>query len=194
MVTSLLGNTCEGKRNVMKVKLTRTEEEILKWTDKPEYQSSKIISEELATVCLKQSEILWDKPTIVYWIWLSSFCSSFTTKSWRKLWLQSALFRQGLLRVWNALKRLLCRTTVEKVISWTVRFFVFPTSAPLYNRNNARVTLKFEDEMGSQPIAEFFGLKPMLYSIKLTEGKYKSFSPPFIHHIRPDIQQKTSTR
>ena len=29
--------------------------------------------------------------------------------------------------------------------------------------------------MGSKPIAEFCGLKPKLYSIKLAEGKYKSF-------------------
>ena len=65
MVNSSFGKTCEGERNRMKVKLTRTEEETLKWSDKPEYQSSKIISEDLVTVCLQQSEILWDKPTIV---------------------------------------------------------------------------------------------------------------------------------
>ena len=49
----------------MKVKLTRTEEETLKWTDKPEYLSSKIKNDDLLTVYLQQSEILWDKPTIV---------------------------------------------------------------------------------------------------------------------------------
>ena len=65
MVNSSFGKTCEGKRNRMKVKLTRTEDETLKWTDKPEYQSSKVISENLVTVCLQQSEILWEKPTIV---------------------------------------------------------------------------------------------------------------------------------
>ena len=65
MVNSSFGKTCQGKRSRMKVKLTRTEEETLKWTDKPEYQSSKIISEDLVTVCLHQSEILWYKPTIV---------------------------------------------------------------------------------------------------------------------------------
>ena len=54
MVNSSFGKTCEGKRNRMKVKLTRTEKETLKWTDKPEYQSSKIISEDLVTVCLQQ--------------------------------------------------------------------------------------------------------------------------------------------
>ena len=65
MVNSLFGKTSEGKRNRFKVKLARTEEETLKRTEKPEYQSSKIISEDLATVSLHQSKILWDKPTIV---------------------------------------------------------------------------------------------------------------------------------
>ena len=44
MFNSSIGKTCEGKRNRMKVRIARTEEETLKWTDKPEYQSSKIIS------------------------------------------------------------------------------------------------------------------------------------------------------
>ena len=65
MVSSSFGKTCEGKRNSLKVKMTRTEEETLTWTEKPEYQSSKIISKDLVTVCLQQPELLWDKTTIV---------------------------------------------------------------------------------------------------------------------------------
>ena len=65
MVNSFFGKTCERKQNGMKVRISRTEEETLKWTDKPEHQSSKVISEDLVTICLQQSEITWDKPTIV---------------------------------------------------------------------------------------------------------------------------------
>ena len=44
--------------------------------------------------------------------------------------------------------------------------------------------------MGSKPIAEFCGLKPKLYSIKLAEeGKY-DFSLPLLHHPNQDTQQK----
>ena len=82
----------------------------------------------------------------------------------------------------------------KKSVAEQFDFSNFPAQHPLYNRDNARVTLKFKDEMGSKPIAEFCGLKPKLYSIKLAEGQYKSFSKPFIHYIRPDIQQKTSIR
>ena len=54
-------------------------------------------------------------------------------------------------------------------------FTNFLSQHPLYSRDNARVTLKFRDEMGSKSIAEYCGPKPKLCSIKLTEGKYSSF-------------------
>ena len=64
IVNSSFGKTCEGKKNRINLKLTRTEEETLKGTDRPEYKSSKIISNDLVTVSLQQLETLWDKPTI----------------------------------------------------------------------------------------------------------------------------------
>ena len=48
----------------MKVKLTRTEEETLKWTDKPEINRPKLLVKSWQ-LCLQESEILWDKPTII---------------------------------------------------------------------------------------------------------------------------------
>ena len=58
----------------------------------------------------------------------------------------------------------------KKSVAEQFDFSNFPPEHPLYSRDNARVTLKFKDEMGSRPIAEFCGLKPKLYSIKLAEG------------------------
>ena len=63
----------------------------------------------------------------------------------------------------------------KKQVAEQFDFSNFPPEHPLYSKDNARVTLKFKDEMGSRPIAEFCGLKPKLNSIKLAEGKYKSF-------------------
>ena len=65
MVNSAFGKMCEGKRNRIKVKLARSEEETLKWTSAPQMKSFKIIDENLATISLNQTEIEWDKPTIV---------------------------------------------------------------------------------------------------------------------------------
>ncbi|XP_075259949.1 uncharacterized protein LOC142351664 [Convolutriloba macropyga] len=65
MVNSSFGKTCEGKRNRVRVKIVRSEEEVHQWTNKPEFQSFKIFDENLASVTLSLSEVLWDKPTIV---------------------------------------------------------------------------------------------------------------------------------
>ena len=55
MVNSAFGKTCEGKRNRIKLKLVRSEEETFKWTSVPELKSFKIIGEDLATVSLNQT-------------------------------------------------------------------------------------------------------------------------------------------
>ena len=64
IVNSAFGKTCEGKRNRLKVKLARSEEETLKWTSAPRLNSFKIIDENFATISLTQTEIEWRKPTI----------------------------------------------------------------------------------------------------------------------------------
>ena len=65
MVNSAFGKTCEGKRNRIKVKMVRDEQKSLKWTSRPELKTFQILADDLATVSLNQTEILWDKPTIV---------------------------------------------------------------------------------------------------------------------------------
>ena len=51
-------------------------------------------------------------------------------------------------------------------------FSNLPSYHELHDRGNARVTLKFNDEMGGKLISEFLGLKPKLYSIELADGEY----------------------
>ena len=51
-------------------------------------------------------------------------------------------------------------------------FSNFPSDHELHDRSNARVTLKFKDELGGKLISEFVGLKAKLYSIKLADGEY----------------------
>ena len=183
MVNSSFGKTCEGKRNRMKVKLTRTEEETLKWTDKPEYQSSKIISEDLVTVCLQQSEILWDKPTIVGACILDlakKIMFEFHYKVMKKNFDCNLLYSDTDSFVYEVRSRdFFAEIQKKKQVADQFDFSNFPPEHPLFSRDNARVTLKFKDEMGSRPIAEFCGLKPKLYSIKLAEGKSFSLAPPF---------------
>ena len=41
-----------------------------------------------------------------------------------------------------------------------------------YDETNAKVTIKFTNEMAGRTVSEFVGLKPKFYSIKLSEGKH----------------------
>ena len=164
----------------MKVKLTRTEEETLKWTKKPEYQSSKIISEDLVTVCLHQSEILWDKPIIVGACILDmakKFMFECQFKVMKKNIDCNLLYSDADSFVYEVLSRdFFAEIQKKKHVAEQFEFSNYPPEQPLYSRDNARVTLKFKDELGSRQIAELCALKRKLYSIKLAEGKYKSFS------------------
>ena len=47
----------------------------------------------------------------------------------------------------------------------------FPGDHEIHDRGNARVTLKFQDDIGGKQISEFVGLKPKLYS-KTAGGEY----------------------
>ena len=64
-VNSAFGKTCEVKRNRIKVELVHDEQEALKWTSRPELKTFQIIANDLATVSLNKTEILWDKSAIV---------------------------------------------------------------------------------------------------------------------------------
>ena len=174
MVNSAFGKTCEGKRNRIKVKLARIEEETLKWTSAPQMKSFKIIDENLATISLNQTEIEWDKPTIVGACILDlskKFMYDFHYNTMKKHFNCKLLYSDTDSFVYEIfsndffadLKR---KTTVKDLFD----FSNFPTNHEMYDQSNARVTLKFKDEMGGKMISEFVGLKPKLYSIKLADG------------------------
>ena len=144
MVNSSYGKTCEGKRNRLKVKLTRTEEETLKWTEKPEYQSSQIISEDLVTVCLQQSEILWDKPTIVVACIVDlakKFMFEFQYKVMKKNIDCNLLYSDTDSFLYEVRSRdFFAELQRKKSVAEQFDFSNFPSQHPLYSRENARVT------------------------------------------------------
>ena len=156
------------------MKLTHTEEETLKWTDRPEYKSSKIISEDLVTVSLQQLEILWDKPTIVgaYILDLAKkYMFEFLYNVMEKNFECNLLYSDTDSFVYEVRSRdFFADLQRKKTVADHSDFSNFPPEHPLHNKDNARVTLKFKDEMGSRLISEFCGLKPKLYSIRLAEG------------------------
>ena len=65
MVNSAFVRTYEGKRNRIRLKLARSEDETLRWNCTPQLKSFKTNGEDLATFSLNQTETLLVKPTIV---------------------------------------------------------------------------------------------------------------------------------
>ena len=174
MVNSAFGKTCEVTRNRIKVKLARSEEETMKWTSAPQMKSFKIIDENLATISLNQTEIEWDRPTIVGACILDlskKFKYDFHYNSMKKHFNCKLLYSDTDSFVYEIfsndffadLKR---KTTVKDFFD----FSNFPTNQEMYDQSNARVTLKLKNEMGGKMISEFVVLKPKLYSIKLADG------------------------
>ena len=176
MVNSAFGKTCEGKRNRIKLKLVRSEEEALKWTSVPELKSFKIIGEDLATVSLNQTEIVWDKPTIVGACILDlakKFMFDFHYNTMKKHFICNLLYSDTDSFVYEIRSNDFYADLQKKpAIKDLFDFSNLPAEHELYDGSNARVTLKFKDEMGGKLISEFVGLKPKLYSIKLSDGKY----------------------
>ena len=176
MVNSAFGKTCEGKRNRIKLKLVRSEEEALKWTSVPELKSFKIIGEDLATVSLNQTEIVWDKPTIVGACILDlakKFMFDFHYNTMKKHFICNLLYSDTDSFVYEIRSNDFYADLQKKpAIKDLFDFSNLPAEHELYDGSNARVTLKFKDEMGGKLISEFVGLKTKLYSIKLSDGKY----------------------
>ena len=176
MVNSAFGKTCEGKRNRLKVKLARSEDEALKWTCTPQLKPFKIIGEDLATISLNQTEILWDKPTIVGACILDlskKFMFDFHYNTIKKHFNCKLLYSDTDSFVYEIRSNDFYAEMRQKTaLKDLFDFSNFPSDHELHDRSNARVTLKFKDEMGGKLISEFVGLKPKLYSIKLADGEY----------------------
>ena len=176
MVNSSFGKTCEGKRNRIRVKIVRSEEEVYQWTNKPEFQSFKIFDENLASVTLSLSEVLWDKPTIVGACILDlskKFMFDFHYNTMKKHFDCTLLYSDTDSFVYEIRSRdFFVELQKKQSVMDQFDFSNFPAEHPLHNRTNARVTLKFKDEMAARGISEFCGLKPKLYSIALTEGNF----------------------
>ena len=158
------------------MKLARSEDEALKWTCTPQLKSFKIIGEDLATVSLNPTEILWDKPTIVGACILDlskKFMFDFHYNTMKKHFncklfysdTDSFVYEIRSNDFYTELRR---KTALKDLFD----FSNFPSDHELHDRGNARVTLKFKDEIGSKLISEFVGLKPKLYSIKFADGEY----------------------
>ena len=191
MVNSSFGKTCEGKRNRIKVNLARSDEEALKLTEKPNFQSFKIIDEDMSTVSLRQDVILWDKPTIVGACILDlskKFMFEFHHCIMKENFQCNLLYSDTDSFVYEIQSDDFYEEVQRKSdIMNLFDFSNFPQEHVLYSKDNEKVVLKFKDEMGGRIIVEFCGLKPKLYSIKLHSGSVKQSAKAVTRDARKNL-------
>ena len=178
MVNSAFGKTCESKRNRFKVHLVRNEEEVSALVDKPEFRSFQILDNNLATVTVNQTEVLWDKPTVVGACILDlakMFMFEFHHTIMKKHFECCLLYSDTDSFVYEVRSDDVYKD-LEKIRDLKDRFDFsnFPAEHPLFDKSKEKETLLFKDEMQGQVIQEFIGLKPKMYSIKLVAGWVKA--------------------
>ena len=163
-----------GQQRQRRIELARSEDETLKWTCIPQLKSFKIIGEDMATFSLNQTEILWVKPKIVGACFLDlskTFRFEFHYSTMKNHFNCKLLYSDTdsfVYQIWsNEFYADLRRKTAPKDL---LEFSSFYSDHEIHDRDNARVTLKFQDEIGGKQISEFVGLKPKLYS-KTADGE-----------------------
>ena len=151
------------------------EQEALKWTSRPELKTFQILADDLATVSLNQTEILWDKPTIVGACILDlskKFMYAFHYKTMKQNFDCKLLYSDTDSFVYEVQTEDFYADIDSKQLRQQFDFSNFPKNHPQNDGSNAKVTLKFKVEMAGRTVSEFVGLKSKLYWIKLSEGKY----------------------
>lgn len=192
MNNSAFGKTCESKHNRIKIKVARNEDDLMKWTSDPAFKSFSLIAEDFATVSLDLKEIKWDKPTIVGACILDlakAFMFHFHYNVMKPNFDCSLLYSDTDSFIYEIRG---CddfyETLAEKPnVLKEFDFSNFPVNHKMFDDSQARVTLKFKDEMAGHPIMEFCGLKPKLYSIKIAQEKPKMSAKGVTRDARDEL-------
>lgn len=173
MSNSAYGKTCESKRNRQKIFLVRCLKDLLDKTSQFALKSYRIFTEELAAVTLKQTVILWNKPTIVGATILDlakMVMFKFHYLTMKKLFSCTLLYSDTdsltyAVECEDLYKELEENTELQNEFD----FSNYARESKLFSEHNKMETLKFKDELGGEVMEEFVCLKPKMYSI-LTNG------------------------
>ena len=167
MNNSIYGKTCENLKNRSDIRLATTEKQRKKWMEKPECLHFRIFNENLVAVEMQKCFTKIDKPTPV----------GLKTLEGSKLLMLDFFYNK--LKVWYGDKVHLLFTDTDslmleietedvyKDIKERGDFFDFsgyPRTHPNYDNTNNKEIGKMKDEANGEPIVEFVGLRPKMYS------------------------------
>ncbi|XP_026285709.2 uncharacterized protein LOC113211531 [Frankliniella occidentalis] len=177
MCNSVFGKTCEAVRNHRSVVLTKEREKFRKLVRSPLFHSFDIFNHGLVCVERKKARIVLNRPLFV-----GQSCLDISK------YIMYGFYYYVLKAKYGDNIRV-CATDTDSLI---VHVFTddiyadmsemsehfdtsdYPTSHPLYSLQNKKVMGKFKDEMNSEPIISFIGLRAKMYSFKTKAHKEKS--------------------
>ena len=175
MVNSVYGKTVENQSKRTNIKIVQSRAECMKLTQKPQCISFRIFSENLAAVQSKKPIVLIDKPFYVGFsvldiskIWMFQFhyrvIKPFFHQYARLLFTDTDSLMYEIEAGYKQVYE--CFQYFEKRGDDLFDFSSLPRSHFCFSDKNKKVVGKFKDESGGDPILEFIGLRPKMYSIK----------------------------
>ena len=190
MNNAIFGKTMENKELRKFIKLATSEKTTLKEVAKPSFTGFKIFSPDLVAIQKKQINILLDKPMSV----------GMSILELSKLWMYQFWFDvlkpkygENINLLFTDTDSLCFEVATENIYKDMLGFqdqldtSDFPAEHFLHSDQNKKVIGKFKDEMNGDPIQEFVGLRPKMYSILSEKGEKftaKGISKAAQKHLR----------
>ena len=192
MNNSCYGKTLESKRNRLTVQLVTNRNDVLRRTDTPFFCQFTIFNENLAAISSRKRSILWNKPTIVgatvldlAKLHMFDFHYNVMKKHFNCFVLYSdtdSLLYE--IKHTDFYEELATNDELRQHFDLST----YPTDHFLYSVENKMVTLK--DELAGEPIEEFVGLKPKMYSI-LVGGRQRLSAKGVCMFAQKDLNHDT---
>ena len=166
----------ENIRKHMDVKLVQESKKFKRLTNKPNFKSFKIFSNDLVAVHMTKKEVYLSKPVYV----------GMSILELSKTFMIEFHYAKMKSRYGERVKLLMTDTDSFIYHIQTTDVYAdmiddlesydtsdYPPTHPTYSKKNAKVLGKMKDEYNSRPIKEFIGLRPKLYSILDVDDKEK---------------------
>ena len=173
MNNAVYGKTCENQKKRTDIKLVTTDRKRRRLTEKPHCLGFRIFSEGLAAVELRKIKLLINKP----------FYVGFSVLELSKLHMYKFHYDHIKRRFGNR-AQLLFTDTDSLMYEIEARdiyenlwedsdlfdFSNYKPTSPYFDNKNNKVIGKFKDEAAGNPIVEFVGLRPKMYSFLVLDS------------------------
>ena len=177
MSNACFGKTMENKRNRRQIFFVADERRANFLTNKPNFKSFQIISENLTSVYMTQPTIFWDKPTPVGAAILDLSKLSLYGFHYNEI---KPRYGSRALVTYKDTDSLLYRIETDDLYEDMSSFkhlldlSDYPTDHPLYDATNKKVPLTMTDELNGKVMQACTILRSKMYSIKYQDGLKQS--------------------